>query len=99
MVSGVSVAKACVHETLWLTCFPGRLARQTFSGSSQKIAEFKQSLISLKQSFDSGSILHTAFVSTRTLEGVEKLGACNASMPSLPPMLTQVFALQSDQKT
>ena len=49
--------------------------RQTISNSAQKIADFKQALFSLKTFFDSGVVIRMAFVSARTLEEVEKLGA------------------------
>ena len=48
--------------------------RQTFAGSGQKISEFSQVFVLLRQALDSSNITQAAFVSTRTLEEVEKLG-------------------------
>ena len=52
----------------------GRLVKQTFVDSGQKISAFSQAFISLKQALDSDSIVQILFVSARTLEGVEKQG-------------------------
>ena len=56
----------------WLTGSSGRAIRQVWSQSSQKIEELGQALVGLKQSFSEGVFLQNAFISTRTLEGVEK---------------------------
>jgi hypothetical protein len=54
----------------------GRLLRQTFGDYGRKITELSQAFISLKQSLDSSNIIQSVFVSTRTLDVVEKLGLC-----------------------
>jgi hypothetical protein len=64
-----------VHvSALALTGSTARVVGQTFSNTGQAISDLSKHLISLKQSFDSGIALQTVFVSTRTLEEVEKLG-------------------------
>jgi hypothetical protein len=73
MDSEVSTMDICMQ---WpLMSWSGRLVRQTLPDNARKIADFKQALLSLKVAFDSGTVIQTAFVSTRTLEAVEKLGA------------------------
>ena len=47
---------------------------QTFADSGRKISEFSQAFVLLKQALDSSNIIQAVFVSTRTLEEVEKLG-------------------------
>jgi len=47
---------------------------QFWSQRSQKIEELGKTLVGLKQSFSEGVLLRNAFISTRTLEGVEILG-------------------------
>ena len=48
--------------------------RQTFADSGRKISEFSQAFVLLRQALDSSNITQAVFVSTRTLEEVEKLG-------------------------
>jgi hypothetical protein len=50
--------------------------KQTFTGAGQTIETLMRTLNELKQSFDSGNIIQTVFVSTRTLKKVEELGLC-----------------------
>ena len=48
---------------------------QTFADSRQKkISEFSQAFVLLREALDSGNIIQAVFISTRTLEEVEKLG-------------------------
>ena len=58
---------------------PGRLVTQTFADSGQKISEFSQAFVLLKRALDSSNIIQAVFVSTRTLEEVEKLGTGSTS--------------------
>jgi predicted AAA+ superfamily ATPase len=48
--------------------------RQTFANEGQKISEFSQAFVLLRQALDSSNIIQTAFISTRTPEDIEKLG-------------------------
>lgn len=48
--------------------------RQTISNTSQTISDLANVLRDLKNAFTSGAVLQTAFVSTQTLEQLEKLG-------------------------
>jgi len=59
----------------------GRLLRDTMSDNSQKITDLIQALISLKQALDSTNILQAVFISTRTLEGIERLGERTFATP------------------
>jgi hypothetical protein len=47
-----------------------------FTDCGQKITDFSEAFVSLKQSLDSSNTVQAVFVSTWTFEGVEKLGAC-----------------------
>jgi hypothetical protein len=87
--------KCTVKVTNELT---GRLLKQTFTNTEQKIADLFQTLVSLKRSLDSANIIQTGFISTRTLEGIEKLGAANVSIAPLSDMLTKLVSTQSTLK-
>ncbi|KAL5498172.1 hypothetical protein ACEPAH_2302 [Sanghuangporus vaninii] len=50
--------------------FVGRMLR---IDSYQKTDEFQKTLIKFKKEIDSGVILHTAFVSVRATQGIDKL--------------------------
>jgi hypothetical protein len=52
----------------------GRLVRQTSTDYGQKIADFLQAFVSLKQVLNLSYVVQATFVSARTLEGVDKLG-------------------------
>jgi len=47
-----------------------------FTDCGQKITDFSQAFVFLKQSLDSSNTVQAVFVSTRTFDGVEKLGMC-----------------------
>jgi hypothetical protein len=67
-----------ILHCLWLNMYLfqlGRLIRQSFSNNdANAISEFSQTFLDLKNSFDSSINAHTAFVSFRISEGVEKIG-------------------------
>lgn len=71
---------SCKHHSLSfkadksLTTELARVMRQTISNTSQTISDLANVLRDLKKAFESGAVLQTAFVSTQTLEHVEKLG-------------------------
>jgi hypothetical protein len=52
--------------------------KQTFAVTGQETELLMRTLKELKQSFDSGVVVQTVFVSTRALEKVGELGMCKA---------------------
>ena len=52
----------------------GRAVVQAVTDPSQTIQDLTNNLKTLKQHFDSGTTLQAIFVSSKTLEAVEKLG-------------------------
>jgi len=75
--------------------FGDRLARQTVANTGRKIVDFSQALVALKRSLDSSNIIQTVFFSTRTLEGVERLGTLNSLTVPLSDILTIVLLQHS----
>ena len=65
-------------STYYITYFhivsSGRLVGQPLSNYDDTITSLSQSLIELKESFDTGIRIHNAFVSSRIAAGVNKLG-------------------------
>lgn len=51
-----------------------RVWTQTISKTSQVIKALSKNLLDLKQAFDTGVVIHTAFVSSRMSENIETLG-------------------------
>jgi hypothetical protein len=58
---------------LMLTIAEGRVWRQTFSNTKEKISQMTSTLLELKASFDSGLAVQTAFLSMRTSQKVESM--------------------------
>jgi len=53
---------------------PGRLARQTFTDYDEKIDQFSQNFLNLKQAFDAGVNIQVALTSFRTEEKLDAMG-------------------------
>ena len=57
----------------WIPC-TDRVRTQTISKTSHVIKALSKNLLDLKQAFDTGVVVHTAFVSSRTCDKIETLG-------------------------
>ena len=61
-------------DVLFINPWIDRVRTQTISKTSHVIEALSKNLLDLKQAFDTGVVVHTAFVSSRTSDKIETLG-------------------------
>lgn len=65
----------CIYKSAWLIYKLGRVIEQLWKDQGAKINEFMTAFEKLRQDLNSGTLQHTAFVTSRISEDVIKLGA------------------------